>query len=84
MNILPIVKVVAGVAASVGVGAVVGNAVKLGTPESSKLIQKIVIGVGGFVLSSMVADHASNYVEAQIDNAADQLKTALPEPSDEV
>lgn len=53
-----------------GAGAVVSNAIKASTPENARLIQKISISIGGFVISSMVAEAAVKYTTGKIDKAA--------------
>lgn len=60
-------KGITGVVVSLGVGAVVNNAVRATTPLTQTRIQRIGTKIGGYVLSSMVADHAVNYSFGQID-----------------
>lgn len=74
MNIVPIVKTVAGVATSFGAGAVVGNAIKATTPTNMKRATKILVGFGAVVLSSIAGDVAGRYVEEQIQNVADGVR----------
>jgi len=76
MTALSIAKTAAGLIASLGTGAVVSNAIKASIPANSKTIQKISIGIGGFVLSSMVSEMATKYVSENIDQAAQQFKLA--------
>ena len=70
---LSLVKNVTTLVVSAGVGAVVGNAIKASTPEDLKILQKISIGVGGFVLSGMVGSFASKYADEQIDTTVSQF-----------
>lgn len=70
---LSLVKNVTCLIVSAGVGAVVGNAIKASTPEELKILQKISIGVGGFVLSGMVGNFASKYTDEQIDSTVSQF-----------
>lgn len=70
MNILPLIKGATGIAASLGAGAVVGNAIKATTPEGLKRSSKILVGIGSVVLSGIAGDMAAKYIEQQIDSAA--------------
>lgn len=66
--------------ASVGVGAVVTNAIKATTPEDLKIASKIAVVIGTFVASKAVADVASTYCAKQIDEAksgVSQIKNAV-------
>lgn len=74
MNILPIVKAGSDLIVSMGTGAIVTNAVKATTPADLKTFQKVTIGVGAFVLSSMVGGAATQYANTKIDETTDQLK----------
>jgi hypothetical protein len=76
MNAYPLIKLAADLLVSIGAGAVVSNAIKVSTPENAKAIQKIAIGVGGFVLSGMAGEMAVKYTDQNIDNAVDQFKAA--------
>lgn len=74
MNPLGIIKAASDLVVSLGAGAVVGNAIKASTPANLKLIQRIGIGVGGFVLSSMVGAQAAKFANEQIDGAVEDLQ----------
>lgn len=74
MNPVSIAKTAASIVSSIGTGAVVSNAIKASIPARSKTIQKISIGIGGFILSNMVGDMAAKYVTDNIDSAAKQFK----------
>lgn len=76
---LKILKFVTTSVVSIGAGAVVSNAIKVTTPEELKLLKKVSIAVGGFVISSMVADAASKYTEKQIDEGAEAIKNIKDE-----
>ena len=73
MNILPVVKTVATFVVSTGTGTIVANAIKASNPANANVVQKICLGVGGVVLSGMVADRAAAYTEGIIDNVSDDL-----------
>jgi hypothetical protein len=76
MNPIGIAKTVAGIASSVGVGAIVKNAINMSTPENVTKLQKASIFVGGIVLSGMVGEMATKYVNTTIDNTVEQFKDA--------
>lgn len=73
--LISILKPVASIIVSVGAGAVVGNAIKASTPETAKTASKVLICIGGVVLSSMVGDMAAQYTSDQIEDVAEQLET---------
>jgi len=76
MNIVPIIQTVAGLISSVSAGAVVGNAVKATTPADIKRVNKVLVTIGGFVLSGVAGDLASKYVEKEIGSLAESFKNA--------
>lgn len=60
---------------SAGVGSIIGNAVKATTPEEGlSTLKKVSIGVGSFVLGSMVADQATKYTGQQIVDLVDTFE----------
>ena len=79
MKKLDILKVAASLIVSVGVGAIVGNAVKSTTPVDVRKITKFCIGAGSAVLSAIAGDAASKYTEEKIDKAVDIVKSAIKE-----
>lgn len=74
MKKLELLKAGAEIIVSVGVGAIVGNAVIFTTPLKTKAFQGLAIKAGSFVLSSMASDKATEYVGTKIDAAADAVK----------
>ena len=70
MKKIEIVKTVGGLIVSIGVGAIVGNAIKTTTPKDVGLLMKIFIWIGALFLGSLASDKASDYTEQQIDNVA--------------
>jgi hypothetical protein len=74
MNKLIMVKGAVGLVITVGVGAIVGNAIKATTPSNVKIITKICIGVSSLILSSMIGDFVSDYTEKQIDKGIEFVK----------
>jgi hypothetical protein len=73
MNPLTVFKFVAELAVSAGVGSIVSSAAKLAVPANAKMVKKISIGVGAFVLSNMVADQAVKYTSDKIDYGVDEF-----------
>ena len=71
---LKAVKVIGGLAISVGVGAVATNLVKATTPEDIKRFTKICIGIGSFAVSGMAAAAASNQFENTIDEVIETVQ----------
>lgn len=85
MNPLSLVKTVVEITVSVGVGAVVGNAIKASTPAKTHVVKRVAIGVGAFVLSSMVGDMATKYATDTIDETAGKIKKFMkPEVVEEI
>lgn len=74
MNPTTIFKAVTDILVSAGVGAVVGNAIKVSTPANVNIAQKISIGVGSLALSGMVGSQTAKYTSEQIDSTVEQLK----------
>lgn len=79
MKTLETVKAIATLAVTIGVSAIVGNVVKATTPIDVKILTKICIGLGGFVLSGMLGDLAGNYADKKIDEAVELVKTVVAE-----
>lgn len=73
MNILNLTKGIAGAAVSLGVGTVVGNAVKATTPGDITKYQKVVVAIGGLALTGLVSELAANRTEDKIDELSDTL-----------
>jgi len=67
-------KLILGIAASTGAASIVGNAIKMSTPDNLKLSKKVVMGIGGLALSGMFGTMASKWVEGEIDEAVDAYK----------
>ena len=76
MKKLEAIKTASQIIVSVGVGAIVGNAVKITTPGNLGLVKKICVGVGSFVLSNMVSEKAIEYVDEKIDTVAYAFRTS--------
>lgn len=60
---------------SVGVGAIVSNAVAFTTPVLAVgVLKKAAIGVGSLVLSAMISDKATDYTDEKIDEIVEEAK----------
>lgn len=73
---MDIIKSAVTLIASVGVGAVVTNAVKATTPDNLNTINKISVLVGTAVAAHAISDVASKYTSEQIDEMAKYAKIA--------
>lgn len=83
MKTLNTVKALATLAVTVGVGAIVGNLIKMTTPIDVKVLTKICIGIGGFALSGMASDLVGQYTEKKIDEAVDLFKEVIQQETAE-
>lgn len=83
MKKLDILKTGLSLLVSVGVGAVVGNAIKATTPETTKGIGKLLVTLGSLALTGIASDMASRYTETKIDEAADAVREAVTEEDEE-
>ena len=77
------VKLVSGLVISIGVGAIVNNAIKCTTPESIRGIKKICVFVGAIALGSMLSDAATTHADKKIDKTVDQIKEMVKEAKTE-
>lgn len=55
------------------VGATITQIVSKNTQPTSRL-EKITLAIGSFVISSMIADKASEYVDNEIDNTLKEIR----------
>ena len=55
------------IAVAIGVSTLVGGALAIVKPKNLGVIRKVTASIAGFVLSSMVIDSATDYVEKQFD-----------------
>ena len=83
INILSVVKGVAELAISAGVGVVVGNLVKATTPYDLNKFQKVMVGIGGYGVGAVLGDLSAKHISAQIDDYAVRLDELI-HPSHEV
>lgn len=77
MNFIEIIKTGADIMTTVGVGALSKNAIDLVKPEKSKFLNKICITFGAMVLADMVSSAAVNFVEKEIDDTVEKVKSVF-------
>lgn len=83
MNKIDVLKGATKFVVSVGVGAIVSNAVAFTTPVLAVgVLKRAAIGVGSFVLSAMVSEKATDYTDEKIDEAVEELKKLADEPEE--
>lgn len=82
MNALPLVKFVAEGIASIGVGAVVNNAIKATTPEDLTRYQTYAVAVGSVVIGGIASKAASNYATETVNSVAGFFKKTKVESTD--
>lgn len=75
MDKLNFVKTGLSLVVSVGVGNIVGNAIKHTTPSDLKLLTRLCVGVGTIVLTAVASDIASNYTEMKFDKTVDTFES---------
>lgn len=69
------VQITVRVVTMAGAGIVLGNIIKMSTPASAHIVTKVLTGIGGFVLTSMVADSAADYAVKQVDELLESVKS---------
>lgn len=74
MKKLEILKSGITLVASVGVGAVVTNAVKSTTPADLKVLNKIVVVIGTTAVSYIASDGAAKYFGNYVDELTEMVK----------
>lgn len=77
MKKMDMIKTVGGIIVSVGVGAIIGNAIKCTTPSNVGTIKRFCIGAGSLVLTSMIGDKAVQYTEDKICKAVQSIKNMV-------
>lgn len=73
----PVLKGLTELVVSIGVGAVVENAIKATIPVDTAVFRKLTIGVGSVVLSGLVASRAADFAVTQITETTQEIKEAL-------
>lgn len=60
----------------IGSGAIVSNLVKHTTPVGTNPLMRVAVGIGTLVVSNMVGDAASKYVERTVEETVADIKEA--------
>lgn len=81
MDKIKTIKKVGAIVVSIGVGAIINNAVKATTPSTAGLVVKGCIVVGAYVLGSMVAKKAITHMEGEVDSIVKEVKKFVEEPA---
>ena len=74
---IDICKTAASMVVAVGVGLIVGNAIKATTPVNLGLIHKICIKAGSFALTTIAGNAVGKAIDKEIDNIVASVKTAI-------
>ena len=82
MNAFTIFKGVAGFAASIGVGTVVGNLVRATTPDTIGRISLVSTKIGTYVIGAAVGSLVATSVEKQLDDLAAVVNEAKKQFAD--
>ena len=82
--IIETVKLVGGLASSIGVSAIVSNAVKAYTPAVAGKLMKVCIGVGSMAITGVVCKSTTTYVGTQVDTVAKYMKKITDKKKPEV
>ena len=82
MDKMKIVKLVIRVVASASVGTVVGNVIKMNTPLTMSVADKVMTKIGSFVITSMISEKGADYVMETISEAV-PATTVEPKPEKE-
>lgn len=84
MTKMEVVKGISQIIVSVGVGCIVGHAVRFTTPSDIGTIKKFCVAAGSGILGSMLSDKASEYTNAKIDEIVTAVKDLTKEPEKEI
>jgi len=82
MNLLSVTKAVLSLITSTGVGNIVGNVVRVSTPANQSTFNKITTTVASFVLTGMIADKATEYLNEQIDGIFETKSKPVEQSTD--
>lgn len=84
-NVIKTLKNVATIVGGIGVGAIIGNAVKHVSPtNSSGLLMKACVGFGTMLLGGLACDATAKYADRQIDEAAEFVENMVKDSEDEL
>jgi len=79
MNLVKNISTVVKFVASIGVGAVIKNAIEKSTPENTSTVNKLSVWVGTTVICGVVNDLAGKYVENEINGVLDMFGLQIKE-----
>ena len=79
-----ITKAIIEAVVSVGVGTIVGNAIKTTTPCGLGVFKKVCVAVGSLVLGGLASDKASEYATTKFDEYASKVEELLVEKKETV
>lgn len=80
---LNILKGVAELAVTAGVGVVVGNLVRATTPVEATRLSRVMVLIGGYGLTGVLGDISGKYVANQIDTYGSKFRDLLHPPVEE-
>lgn len=81
--IIGILKTGVGLAASLGVGSIVTNAIKATTPATINGVNKLMVKVGCVVVGSMIGDAVINHTNATVDGFVNIFRKENDEETEE-
>lgn len=71
---MPKIKLISNLIITIGVGAIVGNAVKFTTPATIGKITKACVGLGTMVLGGLASEACAKYANEAIDEGAEIVR----------
>lgn len=77
INVLPFVKTGIQLVSSAGVGVIVENGIASTTPYMANGLKKILVKIGSYAISGLIADKAYTYVGEQFDTLVEKAEEAI-------
>lgn len=77
MTKIEMAKAAGEIVVSIGVGTIVGNAIKSTTPIDMGPIKKVCVSIGAMILANLASDSTTEYLEKKIDDVVDKVKDAV-------
>ena len=78
-SVIDALKFAGSLVISVGVGTVVGDAVKSTSPSNLGAVKKVLVCLGTLVLTDMFTDMATQYTMKKIDDTVSEVKEGIEE-----
>jgi phage-related holin len=69
---------------SMGVMTVITNVIRHTTPSDLTKFQRAFVGIGGYVLSSIITNIVTNHIDAKLDDLAQSIKNTIVKAEPEV